>query len=295
MALRTISLVNFKGGVGKTSLAVNISACLAHNFGQRVLLVDCDLQSNSSIWILGIERWNFINLHSGQSLRGSFIPDGPPLKSRIMKDVLNLQTEKRLDLLPATYELHELEGFEMEKRFFTRFHEELQSIRDEYDYVIFDCPPNLFNASKTAVFASNEIYVPCNHDLLSAIGLNLLTNKLNAFYKLIQSAGIAESDTYRHARIRGIILNNINTTANTASSPIVGTLNLTLAGGGEAIEPGAQVLPQHIRTTVTLVDAMKQFRPVAIARGINQNTPAAKLREDYLNLTERIHKSPPRR
>jgi chromosome partitioning protein len=60
MPARRISFVNFKGGVGKTSLTVNIAACLAHELGQRVLLVDCDSQSNASIWLMGVPRWNIL-------------------------------------------------------------------------------------------------------------------------------------------------------------------------------------------------------------------------------------------
>ena len=54
---RKISFINYKGGVGKTSLIVNTAACLA-KLGKRVLLFDFDTQSNSSIWLLRLERWN---------------------------------------------------------------------------------------------------------------------------------------------------------------------------------------------------------------------------------------------
>ncbi len=57
---RKIAFLNYKGGVGKTSLIVNLAACLA-KAGQRVLLFDFDTQSNASIWLLRLERWNKIN------------------------------------------------------------------------------------------------------------------------------------------------------------------------------------------------------------------------------------------
>ena len=58
---KIISLVNFKGGVGKTTLTVNVAACLAKEHGNKVLIVDLDPQSNSSIWLLGPARWSSIN------------------------------------------------------------------------------------------------------------------------------------------------------------------------------------------------------------------------------------------
>ncbi len=56
-----VSMVNFKGGVGKTTLSVNIAACLAQEFAQRVLLVDLDAQANASVWLLGPEKWRSVS------------------------------------------------------------------------------------------------------------------------------------------------------------------------------------------------------------------------------------------
>ena len=58
---RKISFINYKGGVGKTSLIVNTAACLA-KLGKRVLLCDFDTQSNASIWLMRLERWNKLNV-----------------------------------------------------------------------------------------------------------------------------------------------------------------------------------------------------------------------------------------
>ncbi|MGA1368773.1 MAG: ParA family protein [Blastocatellia bacterium] len=83
MAARRISFVNLKGGVGKTSLSVNIAACLAYHFGQKVLLIDFDAQSNASIWLMGVERWNLINSVRGRSVYGAFLPGASPVDNNI--------------------------------------------------------------------------------------------------------------------------------------------------------------------------------------------------------------------
>ncbi len=70
---RKISFINYKGGVGKTSLIVNTAACLA-KLGKRVLLFDFDTQSNSSIWLLRLERWNKINAQGEGAFFSIFEP-----------------------------------------------------------------------------------------------------------------------------------------------------------------------------------------------------------------------------
>lgn len=289
MPPRIISLVNFKGGVGKTSLAVNLAACLAHNHSQRVLLVDCDLQSNASIWLLGFSDWNFINSNHGRTIRGSFMPNALPLRQRIVRNVLGRKLpgglNLSLDLLPATYELFDFEESNLEENFYLRFNDELDSVRDEYDYIIFDCPPNLFKASQTAIFASREIYVPCNPDLLSAIGLNLLISKLTSFYRRVEVAALPLADDYRHARIAGVILNNVTGKV----EKIVDMMNMTLMGGSEAVMRGTTVLPQWIGAKKFAGVVIHQNLPVVLAKGVAVGGAAAGLLDDYINLATRIH------
>jgi len=88
---RKIAFLNYKGGVGKTSLIVNLAACLA-KAGQRVLLFDFDTQSNASIWLLRLERWNKINNTNVGAVYSIFEPGTAKLKDLVVKDVVEGRT-----------------------------------------------------------------------------------------------------------------------------------------------------------------------------------------------------------
>ena len=292
MPARRISFVNFKGGVGKTSLAVNVAACLAYDLGQKVLLVDCDAQSNASIWLMGLERWNIINKITGKSIYGAFLPNLPPVVNNVISSVVRDSQEMilipNLDLLPATYELMDLEEEYQDEHgnpFYYRFHEHLRSLFSHYDYVLFDCPPNLFRASKCAIFASQEIYVPCNPDKLSEIGLTLLVRKIERFHRqtILQQQLIPG---YAAAMIRGVILNDVDSRANLDG--VMRYMRLTLVGARQyhVVSGDADILTQQIRKAVFAAKVVNAFLPVAMADG------NANLREDYLNLARFIHNTP---
>jgi chromosome partitioning protein len=103
---RKISFINYKGGVGKTSLIVNTAACLA-KAGKRVLLFDFDTQSNASIWLLRLERWNHHNnsgtgaiflIFESSANRGRIAWFGMLSKARVGEPLL-----PGLDLVPTTF------------------------------------------------------------------------------------------------------------------------------------------------------------------------------------------------
>ena len=81
---RRIAFINYKGGVGKTSLIVNLAACLA-KLGKRILLCDFDTQSNASIWLLKLERWNKINAANEGALYSIFDPGRARLRDIVVK------------------------------------------------------------------------------------------------------------------------------------------------------------------------------------------------------------------
>jgi len=110
---RKISFINYKGGVGKTSLIVNTAAALA-KLGQRVLLFDLDTQSNASIWLLRLERWNKINSTGEGAILSIFDPGEKHIRDLIIKDVVEDKNGEKvlpgLDLVPTTFNLVDLEA-----------------------------------------------------------------------------------------------------------------------------------------------------------------------------------------
>src|ERR1019366_5667105 len=173
---RKISFINYKGGVGKTSLIVNTAAAIV-KLGQRVLLCDFDTQSNASIWLLRLDRWNKINAAGEGSIYSIFEPGRARVKDLVVKDVVEGKTGEKLlpglDLIPTTFNLVELESeYEGDPRKppYLLFNEQLRELESGYDFVLFDCPPNILHASQCGVFSANEIYVPANPDALSLIG-----------------------------------------------------------------------------------------------------------------------------
>jgi chromosome partitioning protein len=110
---RKLAFINYKGGVGKTSLIVNTAACLAR-LGQRVLVCDFDTQSNASIWLLKLDRWNPINSTGEGAIFSIFDPGKARVRDLVIRDVVTDKAGahplKGLDLVPTTFNLVDLES-----------------------------------------------------------------------------------------------------------------------------------------------------------------------------------------
>ena len=166
---RVISIDNQKGGVGKTTTAVNLSACLAQK-GKRVLLIDTDPQGNATSG-LGIES------HTEKSVYNVLVDD-MDIKETILSTMI-----KKLEICPANINLAgaEIELVSMVSRE-NRLKDAVDTIRDEYDYILIDCPPSLGLITLNAFTASDSVLVPIQCEYYALEGLGQLINTI----KLVQ-------------------------------------------------------------------------------------------------------------
>jgi len=259
---RKISFINYKGGVGKTSLIVNTAAALA-KLGKRVLLFDFDTQSNASIWLLKLDRWNKLNATGEGAVYSIFEPGQANVRDLVIKDVIEGKAGEKLlpglDLVPTTFNLVDLENEytgDPKRPPYLLFYEQLAAIESNYDFILFDCPPNILRASQCGVFCSNEIYVPANPDALSLIGFTLLVEKLQKFHQL--SASFRRASMGAPAQVQGIVFNSIKTGVDIEVPKMRMQLRLNQFKAAKRAAPSAKIFDAQIR------DAMVVRRSVAL-------------------------------
>jgi len=164
--MRRIAIINQKGGVGKTTTAVNVSAFLAAR-GQRTLLIDIDPQANATS-SLGFDK------HQIKSSMYEVLVNDLPLRN-----IVQLTRRVRLDLAPAAPQLAgaEVELVEMPDRE-KRLKHALTEILTNYDYLLIDCPPSLGLLTVNALTAAQGVLIPVQCEYLALEGLSQLINTI---------------------------------------------------------------------------------------------------------------------
>ena len=163
--MKVFAVANQKGGVGKTSVAVNLSATLAH-YGQRVLLIDLDPQGNATTGS-GIDK-NGVE----KTVYGVLLGDYAVAEARV-------RTESGFDVLPANRELAgaEIELINIEQREF-RLKQALALVEDDYTFAVIDCPPALNMLTVNALTAANAVIIPMQCEYYALEGLSDLVGTL---------------------------------------------------------------------------------------------------------------------
>ncbi len=291
---RKIAFINYKGGVGKTSLIVNTAACLAR-LGQRVLLCDFDTQSNASIWLLKLDRWNPINSTGEGAVYSIFDPARHRVPDLIIRDVVLDKAGGHalpgLDLLPTSFNLVDLESEytgDPKRPAYVIFQEQLAEVEHAYDYILFDCPPNILRASQCGIFSANEIYVPANPDALSLIGFTLLIEKLGRFHQL--SASFRRAAMGPAAQVYGIIFNAIKTGVDIEVPKMRMQLRLNQFKAAKRVAKEARIFDAFVRDAMVVRRAVALGLPVAL---LGQEVAGDNVVRDFERVAEELLRNPP--
>ncbi|HXA14649.1 MAG TPA: ParA family protein [Opitutaceae bacterium] len=287
---RKISFLNYKGGVGKTSLIVNTAAALA-KMGHRVLLFDLDTQSNASIWLLRLERWNKINSTGEGAILSIFDPGQKRIRDLIIKDVVEdkngVKVLPGLDLVPTTFNLVDLEAEyqgDPSRPPYHIFQEQLAEIEDDYDFILFDCPPNILRAAQCGVFCSREIYLPVNPDALSLIGFTLLVEKLHKFHAI--SASFRSANMGPAAQVQGLVFNSIKGNVDIEVPKMRMQLRLNQFRTAKRIGSNAKIFNAQIRDATVVRRAVTLGLPVILVG--QESSEIDTVANDYRKLAAEI-------
>jgi chromosome partitioning protein len=200
---RVYTLVNQKGGVGKTTTAINLGAYLAQ-FGQRVLIVDVDPQANATS-CLGLDKHNV----QGNTY-GAMLGQDPAASSILYNERL------KLALLPSSPALAgaEVELVNQSGRE-SRLRQAISSLIDRYDYILIDCPPSLGLLTVNGLVAARDgVIIPVQCEYLALEGLGQLTQTLQ----------LVRSGLFPELKVRGVVLTMFDVRTN-LSTDVVAEVN----------------------------------------------------------------------
>lgn len=185
--MKVVSIINYKGGVGKTTITANLASEMAYR-GKRVLVIDLDPQTNLTFSYMKVEEWSK-TYEKEKTIKYWFdsIIDGtkpvPSFKELIVRKngvdlicshlgLIDVDIELAAGLSAGTERQHRNNFIKT----YSYIKNELNTLKEQYDIVLFDCPPNFSIVTKNALIASDYYIVPAKMDYLSTLGINQLKN-----------------------------------------------------------------------------------------------------------------------
>lgn len=191
--MRTTAILNLKGGVAKTSTAVNMAAILAADYKKRVLVVDADSQSNSTEFFGGISksRCTFADMLRKICVNEPIAPSNFP----------------GVSLLPADDTLMDLDLSKVEDKSVDVgcLKRKLNGLATKYDFVVIDCPPAFNAATAAALIAADDVVIPIKLDAFSLRGMGNLMRQIANMKKInknLRLAGLLPTMCYKSESIK---------------------------------------------------------------------------------------------
>ncbi|SPU52621.1 Sporulation initiation inhibitor protein soj [Brevundimonas vesicularis] len=297
---KRVSVINFKGGVGKTTLAFNVAAGLARFHNARVLLMDMDHQSSLSIVCMGGSGWqnSVTNSLTVNEIFKPFIsPANMPGAGIVRSTNLNPHHYAGLDIVPASLQLDDVEieltashqgnaiQSEWDKRTLVCRWLEETNIDSDYDYIIFDCPPATKIVSQNAIAASHGYIIPVVPEAVMERGAphlrNMIGSGIDTRMKALAAMGKPRSIHVPDTALVGVVVTRIETHGPATSGY---TDDHTQHLGSLQRQWGADLLSPYIEKGTGISQAMASGVPV-YDRSNTQNIGGRGINRLYQRLT----------
>ena len=277
-----VSVINYKGGVGKTTTTANLAAQLAWT-DKNVLMIDLDPQASLTFSFIQPDYWE-TNLAEGRTIKRWFdtFREGDEMDmdgllfeempvNRVLRDKGRLALiPSHLGLINVDLELAtQLGGANMAqvKRNYVRVHRRLAKglaglDQDDFDIVLIDCPPNFNIVTKTAIVASHQVLVPAKPDYLSTLGITYLQRNLDQLvsdFNEYASAGVGDAVENINPQILGVVFTMVQFRNQQPITAHRGYINQI-----RALE-GVPVFDSYVRENKTAFgEAPETLRPVVL-------------------------------
>lgn len=198
---KVVSIINLKGGVGKTTTTVALAEFLVYEEGKKVLVIDLDPQTNSTVMLINQDRWKQAN-DEKKTLNQMFLDklnntNEFNIHDSIIKGVSVVGGGmKNLDLLPSSLDLLDIQDRIPMINPMSNFAQSPitvlanyldDTIIDEYDYILIDCPPNLGVITLNGIYLSDYYLIPVIADILSTYGIPQIIDRINTVAKNIKT------------------------------------------------------------------------------------------------------------
>ena len=247
---KIIAIANQKGGVGKTTTAINLSACLAEK-GQRVLVIDTDPQGNCTSGF-GIEK-NFLENTIYELILGEC-----SIQDCIIKEAIT-----NISIIPSNVNLAaaeiELIGVDHKEYILKN---EIDWVKDSYDFIVIDCPPSLSLLTINALTSADSVLVPIQCEYYALEGLSQLIHTVNLIKERLNS----------HLEMEGVVFTMYNSRTN-LSTQVVDNVKTNLQ---------ERVCETMIPRNIRLAEAPSYGKPITMY------DPKSVGAESYRNLADEI-------